>query len=90
MYNKGGDTLNPKQMNESIPPFNISCNEIENEIKKLNDSALPNYMTAIPVHQINYLEKRFVNYNNDDCKQKVNETLENNKKTKKTIIDSNN
>lgn len=32
-------------------------------------------------------EKRFVNYINNDCKLKVNETLENNKKTKKTIKD---
>ena len=47
-------------------------------------------MTAIPVHQINYAEKRFVNYINNDCKEKVNKTLEYNKKTKKTIIDARN
>ena len=91
MYTKGGDTLNEKQIIESLPPFNISCDEeIQSEIKNLNDSALPNYMTAIPVHQINYAEKRFVNYINNDCKEKVNKTLEYNKKTKKTIIDARN
>ena len=90
MYSKGGDTLNPKQIKESIPPFNISCDEIKNEIQNLNDSALPNYMTVIPVHQINYKEKRFVNYINEDCKPIVNETLEKNKKTKKTILDARN
>ena len=90
MYTKGGDILTPKQIEESIPPFNISCEEIKNEIENLNDSALPNYMTAIPIHQISYIEKRFVNYNNNDCKDKVNKTLEKNKKTKKTIIDANN
>ena len=90
MYAKGGDNLTQKQIDESIPPFNISCDEIKKEIINLNDSALPNYMTAIPIHQINYIEKRFVNYINEDCKQKVNETLENNKKTKKIIIDSGN
>ena len=88
MYTKGGDTLNPDLIEESIPPFNISCEEIDNEIKNLNDSALPNYMTAIPVHQISLIEKRFVNYINNDCKPIVNKTLENNKKNKKTIIEA--
>ena len=88
MYSKGGDTLTPKQINESIPPFDINCSEITDEIQNLNNSALPNYMTAIPVHQINYAEKRFVNYNNKDCKPKVNKTLEYNKKTKQTIIEA--
>jgi len=90
MYTKGGDKLNPKLIEEAIPPFNISCEEIDNEIKNLNDSALPNYMTAIPVHQISYIEKRFVNYINNDCKPIVNKTLENNKKAKKTIIEATN
>ena len=82
--------MTPKQTEESIPPFNISCDEIKNEIENLNDSALPNYMTVIPIHQISYIEKRFVNYINNDCKDKVNKTLEKNKKTKRTIIDASN
>ena len=88
MYTKGGDTLTAEQAKKSTPPFNITCDEITNEISNLNNSALPNYMTAIPVHQINYNEKRFVNYINNDCKTKVNETLEYNKKTKKTILEA--
>ena len=87
MSSRGGDVLTEKQINDSIPPFNINYEEITNEINCLNNSALPNYMTAIPVHQISLTEKRFLNYINNDCKLKVNETLENNKKTKKTIID---
>lgn len=87
MSSKGGDILTEKQIEESIPPMDCNYDEIKEEIKNLSESALPHYMTPIPVHQINYIEKRFVNYINSDCKEKVNKTLENNKKNKQIIKD---
>ena len=46
------DKLTPDQYNVSFPPININIEDIEKEAKKLNDSALPNYMTVIPIHFI--------------------------------------
>ena len=47
-----GDKLTPDQYNVTFPPLNINIEDIENETKLLNDSALPNYMTIIPIHFI--------------------------------------
>ena len=49
-----GEELNPKQLETSFPPFNITCEEVEKELKVLNNSALPNNMTIIPIHYINF------------------------------------
>lgn len=44
------DKLNKEQINMSFPQVDITCDNIEKEIENLNDSALPNYMTVIPIH----------------------------------------
>lgn len=47
-----GDKITVDQYNASFPPIDVDMKDIEEEIKSLNDSALPNYMTVIPIHFI--------------------------------------
>ena len=49
---ENGDKLNPNQFNISVPPFNLTYDDINEDIFALNDSALPNYMTVNPIHFI--------------------------------------
>ena len=76
-----GDTLNEEQYETAFPPFNISFEDIEKKINDLNDSALPNYMTVIPIHFI------ALKNTTTECTQKVTNININNANTKKTIID---
>ena len=46
------DKLSVEQSKRAVPP--VSFNDIENEIEKLNDSALPNNMAIIPIHYITF------------------------------------
>ena len=64
MSSKKGEVLNPKQIDVSVPPVNISFEEIEKEVENLNESAIPNYLTIIPIHMISPLEKRIIVYEN--------------------------
>lgn len=78
---KKGDVLNPDQFDIAVPPVNISFEEIDKEINSLNDSALPNYMTVIPIHYINF------NINNSvECNTKIRDMRINNSNTSKTIL----
>ena len=54
--NDEGNILKPGQYDiESFPPFNLTIDDFKDEIKNLNDSALPNYMNIIPIHWINLI-----------------------------------
>ena len=69
-----GDILTPEQFNVSFPPINITYEDYAKEIESLNDSALPHYMTVVPVH---YLSLRNVSIN---CTVKMREIFLNNSK----------
>ena len=51
-YPYSSDELSSKQNKIAVPP--ISLDEIENERSQLNESALPNYMTILPIHHISF------------------------------------
>ena len=81
-----GDKLSKEQYDKAIPPFNFSKSEenetkieIENEKINLNDSALPNYMTIIPIHYIG-----FTNFS-INCTEKVKNIINNNN-NKQSVI----
>jgi hypothetical protein len=57
MYSRSGYNLTQEQIDVSIPPINISYDEIQKEIENLNSSALPNFMTVIPIHTLSAEEK---------------------------------
>ena len=59
LYSKKGEKLNSEQIKMALPQVNVSSNEIQQEIGNLKDSALPNYMTLIPIHVISPYEKKF-------------------------------
>ena len=79
MSKETGEELNQEQLKESFPPFNITCEEVEKELKVLNNSALPNYMTIIPIHYIT------IENETKECTEKKN-TFKNDNYINKKII----
>ena len=45
----------------SYDPIDINCEDIQKEINSLKDSALPNYMTIIPIYFLT------LNYETPEC-----------------------
>ena len=82
---KLGETLNSKQLEFSNPPIDFSYEEIEQEISRLENCSLPNYMTMIPIHMINPFEKKIVVYDNIDCKPNVDKITDKNLYEKEPI-----
>ena len=83
---KKGEKLNQEQIKRAFPQVSISSNEILQEIENLNDSALPNYMTLIPIHVISPYEKKILNFERSDCSSKISVLKKKNVQEKKTII----
>ena len=81
MSKETGDKLNEEQLKTSVPPVNITCEEIDDKRINLNDSALPNYMNIFPIH--------FITLENttNECAEKVKEINIKNTQDKKIIID---
>ena len=77
-----GDKLSSEQYDKAVPPFN--CKEFESEKNNLKDSALPNYMTIIPIHYIG-----FTNFS-INCTEKVKNIINNNnnKQSVRNYVDS--
>ena len=57
-YAKPGEALNEKQLNNSFPNISIDYEEIEEELDRLENCSLPNYMLMIPIHMISGFEKK--------------------------------
>jgi len=75
------DTLNPEQVEVAVPPVNITFDDISDAKNTLNESALPNYMTIIPIHLIDVLID-----NSDECTTKINNLRNKNDKKQKSIV----
>ena len=88
LYSKSGFELTEKQLNVSYPPVNYLYDEILNEINNLNLSALPKYMTLIPIHITTSSERRLNALDSSGCKDKVNKTRENNKMTNEKVVNA--
>ena len=88
LYNKSGYSLTEEQIKESIPPVNTKFDEIQNGIKNLNNSSLPNYMTIIPIHTLSSSERKMNVQDSFGCKEIVNKTRDNNKYNKQIIKDT--
>ena len=88
MYSKSGNILTEEQLKMSNPPVDISYEEIKREIENLNDSALPNYMSVIPIHIIQTSERRMNVHDSQGCNDRVNITRDNNKVTKASVINA--
>ncbi len=81
------DNLNEYQLDNSKPAVDTDCEEIEDELTRIGNSSLPNYMTIIPIHMIHSSEKKIVNYDNSKCKPNVEKVTNKNIEEKQTIID---
>ena len=73
--NEEGNIIKPEQYDiKSFPPFNLTIDDFKDEIKNLNDSALPNYMNIIPIHWIT------LKNSTTECADRVKEINDNNAK----------
>ena len=88
LYNRSGYSLTEEQIKESIPPVNTKFDQIQNGIKNLNNSSLPNYMTIIPIHTLSSSERKMNVQDSFGCKEIVNKTRDNNKYNKQIIKDT--
>jgi len=88
LYSQSGYWLTEEQIKFSNPPVNTTYEEIQKEIDNLNHSSLPNYMTIIPIHTLSTSERKLNVHDSKGCKEIVNKTRDNNKLTKKIIIDN--
>lgn len=65
-----GDTLTKEEAKKAYPMVSIDYPEITEELKRLknlNNTALPNLMTLIPVYTFNKNEKKINQYDIDNC-----------------------
>lgn len=88
MYSKAGNILTEEQLKMSNPPVDTSYEEIKKEIENLNNSALPYYMSVIPIHIVRTSDRKMNVQDSSGCSEKVNKTRDNNKVTKKSIINA--
>ena len=88
MSSKSGLQLTEKQLDVSYPPINYSYVEILDAIDNLNSSALPNYMTIIPIHTTKSSERKMNVPDSTNCKEKVNKTRDYNKEHNQKVIDA--
>lgn len=83
---KKGELLTDAQEKIAVPPVDIECDEINNEIKELNKSALPYQMTLAPVRMVNYEEKKLNVYDLEDCIEERDDIKKNNRETIPYIV----
>ena len=77
-YPSSPDELSAEQYKTAVPPINFDG--IENETNKLNESALPNYMTILPIHHISFTNSSI------NCTEKVRAHFLNNLNTTPTLL----
>ena len=85
-YEKKGENLTDYQLETCFPPGNITDEKILNEIKNLNESSLPNYISLPPVYMISKKDRRMPVYDSDGCSTFTNITRDKNKATMESII----
>jgi len=66
-----GEILNEEQLKKSNPPVNINYNNIQEEITALNNNALPETMTLIPL-EIRNSTSFLTFYDRADCQGAIN------------------
>ena len=65
-----GNVLTKNQIKVAYPPVNVNCDEINEEIVKLDVSALPYRMNLPPIRMINDNERKMVVYDLKGCTEK--------------------
>ena len=81
-----GTNLTETQEKLAVPEVDISDSYIQEEISKMNLSALPNFMTLVPVHMITEKEKVLNLYDLDECAPKRDKEKEYNIKNMESLI----
>ena len=76
-----GEVLNEKQERIAIPEVDVNCDEINNEIKNLQGSALPYKMTIAPVRMVNDNDKKMNVYDLRECTEERDQIKKENRET---------
>ena len=87
---KNGKNLTKEQIKNAYPQVNISCDycdKINQEIENMEDSALPHFMTVIPIHTFNSYQKKIINFDHHDCSANVRKLKQKNLEEKETIAE---
>ena len=81
---KGG-TLSPEQMKLAYPQ--VDCSEIEDEINKLGNNSLPNYMMLAPIKMINHNERKIIIFDIPGCTEEREEVKKKNMESLQILKD---
>ena len=90
MYNRSGEKLTEEQIKVSKPPIEVDYDEINKEIKNIENNALPNSMTIIPIHTITISQRIMNVQDSNGCKDVVNKTREYNKVNNEKVVNETN
>ena len=80
-----GEILTEAQEKLSYPPLNVDYDEINDAIKRLERSALPNKMMLAPIRMINYNERRIRLFDIQGCTDEREEIKEKNRESLEVI-----
>jgi len=76
-----GEMLTEAQEKLSYPPLNVDYQEINEAIKKLEGSALPNRMMLAPIKMINHNERKIILFDIEGCKEEREEIKKKNRES---------
>ena len=79
-----GEEITNEQKNISVPPLELS-KTIKSDLDKLNNNALPNQMTLVPIRMINDNERKISIDYIRDCKNRTIEIMEVNYKNSEEL-----
>lgn len=82
---KSGEELNEEQLKKSKPPLDIKYDEITEELSRIKNNSLPDFMTIVPIHMINPSQKKMNNFDYIDCKPNVEKLTKKNIEEKQSI-----
>ena len=80
-----GETLSSDQMKLAYPQ--VDCSEIEEEINKLGNNSLPDYMMLAPIRTINNNERKIIIFDIPGCTEEREEIKKKNRESLQILKD---
>ena len=80
-----GETLSSEQMKLAYPQ--VDCSEIEEEINKLGNNSLPDYMMLAPIRTINNNERKIIIFDIPGCTEEREEIKKKNRESLQILKD---
>ena len=80
-----GDILTDEQVTLSIPPVDIANEEIETELIRIANAALPYQMRILPIHTFTKYDKKILNFELSECSWHMKELKNKNLAEKESL-----